>query len=158
MAEVFDASPNPSDESQRLINISTRGFVGTGENVLIGGLIVTGNASKRFLLRGAGPSLAAFGVTGTLADPQIALYAGSTLLAQNDNWGIPVAVGPAQSPATAAQVIAAQTQIGTTQFPTGSRDAAVIITLTPGGYTLVASGVAGQTGTALIEIYEIPIN
>lgn len=158
LAEVYDASANPGMESQRLINISSRGFIGVGENVLIGGFIITGNSSKRVLVRAVGPGLAAYGVSGAIADPQIALFSGDTVIAQNNNWETPLTVGAAQVAATPDELIAAQTQVGAFQLGAGSRDAALIITLAPGLYTAIASGVAGQTGTALMEIYEIPAN
>lgn len=158
LAEVYDASVNPGMESQRLINISSRGFIGVGENVLIGGFIITGNSSKRVLVRAVGPGLAAYGVSGAIADPQLALFSGDTVIAQNNNWGTPLTVGAAQVAATTDELIAAQTQVGAFQLGAGSRDAALIITLAPGLYTAIASGVAGQTGTALMEIYEIPAN
>eukprot|EP01031_Cornospumella_fuschlensis_P003778 gene3778-4716_t len=79
LAEIYDAAVNPNSEYQRLINISTRGEAGAGENVLIGGFIITGTSPKRVLVRGIGPGLAAFGLTGTLADPRLRVYGATGL-------------------------------------------------------------------------------
>src|SRR6185503_8228620 len=68
LAEIYDASTNPNSDYQRLVNVSTRGEAGTGENILIGGFVVTGNAPKKLLVRGIGPGLTAFGVASALAD------------------------------------------------------------------------------------------
>ena len=156
LAEIYDASFNPRAEYQRLINISTRGTVLSGDDVLIGGFVITGNSPKRVLIRGVGPTLAAFGLGGVLADPTLTLYAGGTVFARNDNWGTPVTVNTTQVAATAAEIIAATQAVGGFALAAGSRDAAIIVTLAPGAYTAHIAGVAGATGTALIEIYEIP--
>ena len=155
LAEIYDASANPQAEYQRLVNISTRGTVDSGEGVLIGGFVVTGNAPKKVLIRGIGPALAAFGVQGALADPRLALYSGSTLIAQNDDWGAPQAVGAAQVPATAAEIAAAAQAAGAFALGAGAKDAAILVTLTPGSYTAQIAAPGAQTGVALVEIYEI---
>lgn len=155
LAEVYDASSNPQTDDQKLVNISTRGNVGTGENVLIGGFVVAGNAAKRVIIRGVGPSLAKYGVSGVLADPILRVYdSKGQMIAMNDNWGTPVTVGT-QTPASAADVLAAQTGSGAFAFTTGSKDATVVLTLAPGAYTAVVSGASDTTGVALVEIYEI---
>jgi hypothetical protein len=149
LAEIYDASLNPNADYQRLVNISTRGEAGVGENVLIGGFIITGNAPKKVLVRGIGPGLAAFGLTGTLADPRLRVYRGSELVAENDNWS----AVPAESTATAQ----AARDTGAFALAAGSKDAALILTLVPGAYTgQVASADGTSTGTALVEIYELP--
>lgn len=156
LAEIYDASMNPSGEYQRLINISTRGTVETGDGVLIGGFVITGNAPKRVLVRGVGPSLAGFGVPGTLADPRLALYRDSTLVAQNDDWGVPTAVDATQQPATSTEIARAATLTGAFSLASGTKDAAVVVTLAPGAYTAQVAGAGGTSGVALVEIYEIP--
>ncbi len=149
LAEIYDASGNPNSEYQRLINISTRGEVGTGENILIGGFIVTGNAPKKILVRGIGPGLTAFGVAGALADPRVRVFTGAALIAENDNWS---AVG-----AEAAVTAQAARDTGAFALANGSKDAALILTLAPGAYTAQVSGADGaSTGVALIEVYEVP--
>jgi hypothetical protein len=149
LAEIYDASGNPNSEYQRLINISSRGDVGTGENILIGGFIVTGNAPKKVLVRGIGPGLTAFGVAGALADPRLRVFNGAALVAENDNWS----AAPADTTATAQ----AARDTGAFGLTNGSKDAALILTLAPGAYTAQVSGADGTSpGVALIEVYEVP--
>jgi hypothetical protein len=125
-----------------LKNLSTRGQVGVGGNLLIAGFVVAGDTPKQVLIRAIGPSLSAFGITGALADPQLQLFAGNTLAHSNDNWG-----GSAEI-STAANRVAA--------FPLAptSLDAAILATLPPGSYTAQVSGVGGATGVALVELYD----
>ena len=156
LAEIYDASENPQADYQRLINISSRGYVSGGENILVGGFIVTGNSPKRVLVRGVGPALSAFGVVTPLADPQIQVYKNGVVIARNDNWDTPATVGTSQSAASASEISAANTLTGASAFPASGKDAALIITLAPGIYTASVSGAAGTSGIALIEIYEIP--
>jgi hypothetical protein len=149
LAEIYDASSNPSGESQRLVNISSRGEVSSGEGVLVGGFVVTGNAPKRLLIRGVGPALAAFGATGLLADPRLRIFRDATVLVENDNWSANAAEG--------AAIAAAASQTGAFAFPAGSKDAALIVSLAPGAYTAQVSSADGTgSGLALVEIYEIP--
>jgi hypothetical protein len=149
LAEIYDASPNPNAEYQRLINISSRGDVGTGENILIGGFIVTGNAPKKMLIRAIGPGLTAFGVAGALADPRLGIFNSATRIAENDNWSA--------ASAEAAATAQAARDTGAFALANGSKDAALILTLAPGAYTAQVSGADGtSTGVALIEVYEVP--
>ncbi len=148
LAEIYDASENPQSEYQRLIDISTRGEVGTGENVLIGGLVITGNSPKKVLIRGVGPSLAAQGVAGPLADPVLKVFRGAVEIAQNDNWSDDLTA--------AAAVTAAETATGAFHLESGSKDAALLMTLAPGLYTVHVAGANNTTGVALVEIYEVP--
>jgi hypothetical protein len=101
----------------------------------------------RLLIRAVGPTLAGFGVSGVLADPTITLYRDATPLATNDNWS---------SAANAAEIVSTSVAVGAFALPSGSRDAALLTTLTPGSYTAVVSGVAATTGTALVELYVVP--
>ena len=156
LAEIYDASPNPQAEYQRLVNISSRGMVEGGEGVLIGGFIVAGNAPKRVLVRGVGPALAGFGVANTLANPAVAIFSGPTVVAQNDDWSVGSAVTAVQVAATSVEISAAGQATGAFAFAAGSKDAAVIVTLAPGAYTAQVTSVDGSTGVALVEIYEIP--
>lgn len=149
LAEIYDASLNPTAEYQRLINISTRGEVTAGEGVLIGGFVVTGNSPKRLLIRGVGPGLAAFGVGGVLADPRLRVYRNADLQAENDNWSAVAAEGTAAADAAR--------EAGAFALVAGSRDSALIVTLAPGAYTAQITAADGTaTGSALIEIYELP--
>jgi hypothetical protein len=147
LAEVYDASQNPQSEYQRLVDIATRGEVGSGENVLIGGLAITGNSPKRVLIRGVGPGLTAQGVASVLADPVITVYRGGTVIGQNDNWSADAT--------QATEITAAETATGAFHLETGSNDAAILLTLAPGNYTVHVSGANDATGVALVEIYEV---
>lgn len=126
-----------------LANLSTRGQVGTGANILIAGLVVGGSTPKQVLVRAVGPGLAAFGVPGVLADPQIELFRGSTRVASNDNWG------------GGAAIKAAALSSGAFPLDAGSADAAMLVRLDPGAYTAQVSGVGGKTGVALVEAYDV---
>ena len=149
LAEIYDASLNPNADYQRLVNISTRGEAGAGENILIGGFIITGNSPKKVLVRGIGPGLTAFGLTVTLADPRLRVYRSSELIGENDNWS----AVPADTAATGQ----AARDTGAISLAAGSKDSAVILTLLPGAYTgQVLSADGFSTGPALVEIYELP--
>lgn len=128
----------------RLINLASRADVGTGGNILFCGFTIAPGANKTVLIRGIGPALAPFGVAGALADPRLELFSGSTLLQSNDNW--------------AAVDAATFTSVGAFPLPTNSKDAALVTTLAPGGYTVQVSGVGTTTGIALVEIYEVGSN
>jgi hypothetical protein len=156
LAEVYDASANPGAETQRLVNLSTRGMVEAGEGMLIGGFVIQGDHAKRVLIRGIGPRLALFGVPGALSDPRLAVYRGQTMVAQNDNWSTPAPVNATPIPATAAELAAVAEAVGAFALGAGSLDAAVLVTLPPGAYTAQVSGAGTSTGVALVEIYEVP--
>jgi len=130
-----------------LKSLSTRGQAGTGDNMLIAGFIVGGTTAKNILIRAVGPTLSAapFNVSGALADPQFSIIplGGSVAIAGNDNWG-----------GTAA-LQAAFTQVYAFALPTNSNDAAAIVNLSPGGYTVQVSSVTGATGVALVELYDL---
>jgi hypothetical protein len=147
LVEVYDATPagtyTPADP--RLVNISARVQVGTGGNILIAGFVIGGSTARTVLVRASGPALVPFGVTGTLPDPELQLFSGSTLLASNSGWG-----GTTEVSSTASSVGA----FGWSS-PT-SNDSALLLTLPPGAYTAQVSGASGDTGVALVEIYEVP--
>jgi hypothetical protein len=135
LVEVYDLQRAPSS---KLANISTRGSVGTGENVMIGGLILLGPDPARILFRAIGPSLVGAGIQSALADPQLDLFdAQGTRIATNNNW-------------KDSQQAAIQ---GTGAAPTDDLESAILADLNPGNYTAIVSGVNGGTGTALIEAY-----
>jgi hypothetical protein len=100
-------------------------------------------------VRASGPALIPFDVSGTLAKPQLSLYSGSTVIAQNTGWS-------SGSAADTSALQTAFTQVGLTPFPVGSADCALLATLSPGAYTAIISGVNNTTGVALIEVYEVP--
>ena len=123
----------------RLANVSTRGFVTTGQGQLIGGFIIRGGP-KLVLIRAIGPELEARGVTPALADPVLQLFDGATLLRTNDNW---------QSAPNANEIAA------THLAPTDARESAILMRLEAGAYTAVIRGVNDTSGIALIEVYEV---
>jgi hypothetical protein len=129
-----------------LVNVATRAFVGTGEEVLIGGFVIYGSEPKRVLVRGVGPALVDYGVTNPLGDPVIQLFGPDGEIAQNDNWSAQVAAGDVQ---------AAAAQAGAFPFPAGSSDAALVATLPPGPYSAIVSGARGTTGAGMVEVYEV---
>jgi hypothetical protein len=144
LAEIYDATPASSFSvaTPRLINVSARTQVGTGDDVLIAGFSIGGSTPLRVLIRAVGPTLAAFGVGGTLADPRLQIFRGQTQIAENDNW--------------AAADAATFGSVGAFALQANSRDAALVITLQPGTYSAQISGVNNTTGVALVEVYELP--
>jgi aconitate hydratase len=150
LVEVYEADATPST----LVNLSCRARVGTGGDILIAGFVIRGTAPRRLLIRGVGPTLAGFGVAGTLADPKLEIIRqGETSpLATNDNWSSPV------SPLTssAAELTAAFTSVGAFALTATSRDAALIVTLPPGTYTAQVSGLNNTVGVAIVEVYDLP--
>ena len=145
LLEVYDlAAPAPG---ANLPSLATRAIAGPGADALILGLTIAGPAPKRVLIRGAGPALAQFNLTGLLARPQLTLFSGPTPVLQNTGWST--------SP-DAAALSAAATQAGAFAFAPGSADTAMIVTLAPGAYTAQVSGIGDTTGLALVEVYELP--
>ena len=138
LVEVFDLD-QASDS--KLSNLSTRGFVQTGSNVIIAGVILGNNsAPTNIVVRGLGPSLAAFGISNVLADPTLELHNGDgVIVISNNNW---------KDNSTQAALIA-----GKGLAPSNDLEAAVSITLPPGFYTAVLAGKDNGTGVGLVEIY-----
>ena len=123
--------------------------MGTGQNVLIAGFIVNGNASKKVIIRAAGPSLAQFGVPGVLADPTLELHDGSgALIGTNDNWQVTQLGGVITSDQFAEIRDGGYT-------PRDSAESAIIATLAPGSYTAIVQGSGGRTGVAIVEAYDL---
>ena len=136
-----------------LVNLATRGFVGSGADIMIGGLTVLGGSTKTVLVRGLGPQLTSDGVPGALADPELKVFQTlfdevpirSQLLVTNDNWE----EGP-----NAAELAAALTRQNK-PLATGSEDAALLLTLNQGVYTFQLSGVGDTEGVGLIELFVV---
>lgn len=143
MVEIYDAGA--AGDGATLMNLSSRARVGTGEQVMIAGFVIGGNVSKRVLIRAVGPGLVAYGVAGALIDPQLTLTAGGAVIATNDNWS---------ASADAALLGTTAARVGAFPLDGGSLDAAVIVSLPPGVYSAVVSGVSGTTGIALVEVYD----
>ncbi len=139
LVEGYDAG---TGDTPRFTNLSARNKVGTGANILIAGFTLAGEGARNLLIRAVGPKLSEFGVTGVLTDPLLEIYSGSTKIAENDNWSTSLA-------ATAASV-------GAFALTAGSKDAAIIVALPAGGYTVQVSGADGGVGEAIVEIYELP--
>jgi hypothetical protein len=131
----------PPDNGSNLVNLSARAVTLTGNDVLIGGLVIDGDTPKSMLVRAIGPSLHRFGVNGELQNPALDLYnSDGVLLRHNDNWG--------QAP-NHAQIQA------TGLAPSDNRESAILMTLAPGTYTAIVRGVNDTTGVALAEIYDV---
>lgn len=145
IAELYDSTPiaNVVATTPRLVNVSVLKHLGAG---LTAGFVVDGTGTKRVLIRAVGPTIGAppFNVGGVVADPQLTLFSGQTSIRTNDNWG------------GTAELATAFTQVGAFALPADSRDAAILITLQPGAYTVQAGGVNGTSGVAIVEVYEVP--
>jgi uncharacterized delta-60 repeat protein len=142
--EFYDAGELTAPSA--VANFSIRGRTAPGDGVLIAGFVIAGNGPLTLLLRGIGPGLAPLGVANVIADPQLTLYTGRYSYAANDNWS---------DQPEAAAVAAAALSAGAFALPAGSRDAALLVTLEPGAYTVQGSGVAGTTGEMMIELYVV---
>jgi len=165
LIEAYDADL-VRDTTSRLANLSSRGFIGTADNVLIAGFSVTGPGPHTYLIRVSGASIAKapFNVTSTIIDPILTLFSGnSTQLRVNDDWDSPASGQAALNTAFG--------QVGAFGYPypstvNGTRDdtamqSAMLVTLQPGTYSVQASGnpnngTTDPTGNALVEIYEVP--
>lgn len=146
LAELYDATPAGAHSiaTPRLINISARTQVGQGANVLIAGFVVGGTTSMTVLIRASGPALVPFGISDVLPDPQLQLNNSIGLIATNAGWG------------GSSNIAAAAAAVGAFSWGAGATlDSALLITLSPGAYTAEVSGASGDTGIALVEIYEV---
>jgi hypothetical protein len=131
------ATPGATPSTSNVLNISTRLRVETGENVLIGGFIITGNEQKKLIVRAIGPSLP---VGDRLADPRLDLYSGSSLIASNNDW---------QSSLNKQEII------DSTIPPSNDLESAILGIFDPGPYTAIVSGADGGTGVGLVEVYDL---
>ena len=147
LVEAYDLSPGTGNST--LGNISTRAFVQTDDNVMIGGFIVQGTTSKRLIVRAIGPELTQFGVPDALANPTLELHdTTGALLASNDNWTTTIIGGLI----TDSQV---RDILDSGFAPANRNESAMIVTLPPGKYTAVVRGVSDTTGIALVEVYDL---
>lgn len=148
IAEIYDASPSTAlaADMPRLINVSVLKQIATGTTLSAGFVIGGGVTARTVLIRAIGPTLGAapFNLGGVMADPKLELYQAGTLVAVNDNWG-----GDAQLTAIGNSVGAFAVSNA------ASRDAILLLTLAPGPYAAVVSGI-GAGGSALVEVYEVP--
>jgi hypothetical protein len=136
IVEVFEAEDTGET---RMVNIATRGFIGTGDNVLIGGLVITGTGTKKLVIRAKGPSLSSQGVDGALANPQMFLFSGADVIDSNDDW---------QSHERADDIPA-------NLQPTSELESVISTNLSPGAYTVIVQGVDGGTGIGIVEVFEV---
>lgn len=177
LSEIYDASMRPGQGASRIVNLSSRGYVSAANTVLIGGFVLQATAPasptgsivyRRILLRGIGPKLVGQGVTDAIADPLLSLFdATSHLLVQNNDWETPIA-NTNYPPATGAELATAAASVGAFALDTGSKDAALLVTLpiviapnqTSGAavYSAQVANVAAADGSAMVEIYELPNN
>jgi hypothetical protein len=145
LVEAYDMEPAAA---ARLVNVSARNYAGRDAETLIAGFFIDGNVPKRVLVRGVGPTLQDFNVSGVLSDPRLELHTTindtDVLVATNDNWADEPGVAAASSAAFAFTLRDAST------------DAALVLTLPAGGYTALVSGAGTTTGEALVEVYELP--
>lgn len=144
IAEVYDATPSITltPSTPRLVNVSVLKPIGDGFTV---GFNIGGNASKTVLIRAVGPGLATVNVTGFAADPQLALFSSNQAkIGENNDWG-----------GTAA-LSSAFLQVGAFPIPTNSKDAALVTTLAPGGYSVQVTSASGGNGLVIVEIYAVP--
>jgi hypothetical protein len=139
LVEVYDLSPLSGNS--KLGNMSTRGSVGTGDNVLISGFIVGDVGSSTVVVRALGPSLASYGVSGVLSDPHLTIYDSTgSAIASNDNWQDNINAIDVQKNGLA---------------PPNALESALVLHLPAGAYTAVVTGADGGTGVALAEVYEL---
>jgi kumamolisin len=156
LAEVYELE---TAAPEVLVNISARCFVGTGSGVAISGFVVAGSQPVQLLVRAIGPALEGFGLTGTLAQPSIAVFdSNSTLIASDTGWGNQPIAGASNVAATFRRASAGDmASVGAFALAANSADSAMVVTLLPGAYTAVVSGAGGGTGTGLAEVYEIGV-
>jgi hypothetical protein len=140
---------SPPTPAPQLTNISTRAFVQTGDNVVIGGFIVQGSTAKRVIIRALGPELTQYGVPNALANPTLELHDGmGALIASNNNWVTTIIGG-----------IITQNQVrdimNSGYAPSDGLESAIIADLPPGHYTAIVRGVNDRTGVGLVEVYDL---
>jgi hypothetical protein len=149
LIEVYDADALVGRSTSKLVNVSVRGQTAPGDDVLTLGLVIGGNGPRTLLVRGIGPTLAAFGVTGTVPDPAVQIFDGQArAILANDDWSQADFV---------SELALATGYVGAFALGAGSKDAATLALVQPGAYTIqVAGTAAAPTGEALVEVYEVP--
>jgi hypothetical protein len=141
-----------------VINLSARATVNPGAGALVAGFVVSGTTSETILIRGVGPGLGSFGISGPLAAPVLTLFdhAGN-VIASNTGWSNASALGASTVPAgVQPATVSAMSNVSAFSLPAGSADSAMVVTLPPGVYTAQVSGAGGSTGVGLIELYVVP--
>jgi hypothetical protein len=155
LVEVYDADQGSA--SSRFVNLSARSEVGTGSQALIAGFHIVGSGTEILLVRGVGPALSEYGVTGLLSNPQLTLFDSSgKAVASNAGWGNAPVLGDSPVAAVVSGATSEMfSQVGAFALGAASPDCALVASLPPGAYTANVSGVNGTTGVALVEIYEV---
>ncbi len=155
LVEVFELEPATSPTTEtRLVNLSTRAFVGAGQNILIPGVVIgppaqnSVNSTRLVLIRAVGPGLAEFGVGNALARPRLTvLRSDRSIAAENTGW---------QGTANREAMVAAAARVGAFPLSATNADSALLLPLNATSYTIQVSGADGGTGVALVEVYEVP--
>lgn len=156
LVEVTSASGEPGtgmmelyelDGLGRAVNLSVRAYVRPAEGSLVGGFVIHGPAHKRLLVRAVGPTLARLGLGNVLEDPLLTIYSGTKVIATSDQWEAAPALDAIRT---------ATTRVGAFQLGDGSSDAAMLVTLAPGAYTVEVRCKDASEGVALLEIYDLP--
>jgi hypothetical protein len=143
MIELYDSDSTTSIPTARLTNLSARALLSSGDTI-IAGFVITGDQRKKLLIRAVGPTLANFGIANVLTDPKLDIVSGTTVVSSNDNW----------SGGATGTIATTSAAVGAFALVPGSLDAATIVQLSPGTYTVQASGVGGAAGVVLLEIYD----
>ena len=143
--ETLEGTPGEVAALSGLVNLSVRANAGTGGDGLIVGFVIDGFSTKPVLIRGVGPALRDFGVSGALVDPQLSLYSGAVMAASNDNWN---------ANENAAQIAGTSVRVGAFKLADEASDAALMATLQNGAYTVQVSGKDSSSGVALVEVYD----
>lgn len=148
----IDTVETPEASEESLINVSVRGQVRDGQNIMIAGFVIEGTGTKRVLIRGAGPALEELDVPNVLVDPVMELYLleddTSTVIEENDDWGLAD---------NFAEITTVGAALSAFPFAADGADAALLLELPPGRYTANVSGADGATGAALVELYDADI-
>lgn len=144
IVELYDA--DGASSTTRLLNISTRGYVGAGDSPLVSGFVISEEGPRTVLIRAVGPTLGNYGVTGFLADPKLTIFQGETVLVSNEDW----------DDTNAANIGTVGSTVGAFALDSGSSDSAILVTLAPGVYTAQADSADTTSGLALVEIYLVP--
>lgn len=155
LVEIYDIDRGAK---KALANVSTRGYVSARDAFLIGGFVIAGDQPKQVLIRGVGPGLMDQGVSDYLRDPMIELVRGSEILTSNDDWmgGSSVSSSSSVSYRSFELIEAMSDAVGAFRLNENSDDAAMVVWLEPGAYTVLVSGKYGDDGVALVEIYDLP--
>ncbi|MDO8539533.1 MAG: Ig-like domain-containing protein [Opitutaceae bacterium] len=142
LIELYDTQSAAG--TARIANISTRGQVGASD-ALIAGFVISGDQRKKLLIRAVGPTLTGFGIGNVLADPKVEVMAGTSVIVSNNDW---------TESSSFTAVSSTSPTVGAFPLFAGSRDAALVVQLNPGAYTVQVTGIGGATGTVLVEIYD----